>query len=201
MDTAGLLRAQKAAAKSQAIADSLQNTTTNANADDNDNDGIPGGAPVSPSQRRRGGGNEGGSGDTAAGGDKDGDGAAVLPVVAPSEVRSVAAAVRLGEEGLLGEAGQGEAEEEGEAALEPSASASAPGLEMLPMGAVAHLSRQDRLGIIRKTVPKERRMVVLQRLFHLAQGGCGAGLVGRCSSVVLIVHRDGNTQELRQCQS
>lgn len=43
-------------------------------------------------------------------------------------------------------------------------------LEMLPMGAVGHLGRSDRLGIIRKTVPMEKRVVVLQRLFYLAQG-------------------------------
>lgn len=43
-------------------------------------------------------------------------------------------------------------------------------LEMLPMGAVGHLGRSDRLGIIRKTVPVEKRVVVLQRLFYLAQG-------------------------------
>ncbi|CAM9330780.1 unnamed protein product [Ectocarpus sp. 13 AM-2016] len=40
---------------------------------------------------------------------------------------------------------------------------------MLPMSAVEHLGSADRLEIIRKTVPRERRMAVLQRLFHLAQ--------------------------------
>jgi len=64
--------------------------------------------------------------------------------------------------------GQGEALE----GLDPSTK-----MEMLPMGAVDHLGRGDRLGIIKKTVPVERRMLVLQRLFHLAQGDLAIDLV------------------------
>lgn len=45
-----------------------------------------------------------------------------------------------------------------------------PETEMLQMEAVAHLGRADRLGIIRKTVPFEKRVLALQRLFFLAQG-------------------------------
>lgn len=94
-----------------------------------------------------------------------------------------------GEGRLLGddEDRQGEVEEGGGVSLEQSLEQSAASPEMLPMAAVAHLSRRDRLGIIRKTVPTERRMVVLQRLFHLAQGGCEVvRLVGRGRPGVLI---------------
>lgn len=68
--------------------------------------------------------------------------------------------------------GSGEELEEhaGEAQGEGDSDSSAKPLEMLPMGAVGHLGRADRMGIIRKTVPNERRMAVLQRLFQLAQG-------------------------------
>ncbi|CAM9132453.1 unnamed protein product [Scytosiphon promiscuus] len=61
-------------------------------------------------------------------------------------------------EGRVGEA-------QGEAISDPSTKK----VEMLPLGSVGHLGRADRMGIIRKTVPKERRVAVLQRLFQLAQ--------------------------------
>lgn len=204
MDTAGLLRAQRAAEKSQAAAQSLQSSTSTSRSYSSGTDSIPGAAPAPPSQRTNAGGNGGGglgSGRAAAGGGQEngkGDDAAAgvgLPVVAPEGVHarvvgSVGAAAKaeaeVAEEGLLGDQGQSAVEGEGGAALDPSATT----LEMLPMGAVAHLSRRDRLGIIRKTVPIERRMVVLQRLFHLAQGGCWCcWLVGRCAWLITDVMR------------
>lgn len=60
--------------------------------------------------------------------------------------------------------------QEGRVQGEAASDSSGKKIEMLPMGGVGHLGRADRLGIIRKTVPKERRMAVLQRLFQLAQG-------------------------------
>lgn len=181
-----MLRAQRAAAKSQAANQLLQSTSAS-NGDDVGS--VTGATPVSPSQRRRGGGSGNGVGDAAVsagdeeGGDSD-DNAVVPPVVAPEDVSvgtAVAAAAGVGEEGLLGgggwpkTGGEGRTVDADEAdALEPRGTR----LEMLPMGAVDHLSRRDRLGIIRKTVPKERRIVVLQRLFHLAQGECRLGGAG-----------------------
>lgn len=216
VDTAGLLRAQRAAAKSQATAQSSQSSGSNSHshsssventpaasasgvsgttADASGKDGDDGGgsssisdaAPTSPSQRRSPAGSGGRFGDATAGdddGDNKADGdAAGLPAVSPEDVSvsvvdSIAAAAAAGldgeEGGLLegGDGAQAEAEGEGGVGAVDASDPSAARLEMLPMGAVAHLSRRDRLGIIRKTVPTERRMLVLQRLFHLAQGGC-----------------------------
>lgn len=137
------------------------------------------------SQKRRGAGEAAWEGERE-GGNTDVNDAAVSTEVDPEDGRgsvaasaAVAAAAKAGEERWLGDGdgagagdrgGQVEVGEAGGEAL--SSKPSEPGLEMLPMGAVGHLSRRDRLGIIKKTVPKEKRMVVLQRLFHLAQGGC-----------------------------
>lgn len=43
-------------------------------------------------------------------------------------------------------------------------------VETLPMGAVGHLGRKDRVNVIRKTVPPQKRVALLHRLFYLAQG-------------------------------
>lgn len=88
-----------------------------------------------------------------------------------------------GEEGEEEEGLGSEAEAlEASAGVDPSTKK----LEMLPMEAVGHLGRGDRLGIIKKTVPVERRMLVLQRLFHLAQGTeCDDDLLMWCVCLVL----------------
>ncbi|CAM9550226.1 unnamed protein product, partial [Choristocarpus tenellus] len=49
------------------------------------------------------------------------------------------------------------------------ATADRDGHEMLPMKDVPHLTRHDRLHIIRATAPLEKRQLVLQRLFYVAQ--------------------------------
>eukprot|EP00752_Nemacystus_decipiens_P013808 g12258.t1 len=182
VDTAGLLRAQRASAKSRTADQSFQSRNSGTNtiysASRNDADSTAGAARIPPSQAKGGGGSgvrdseaSAGRGDAEVGNkDDDGDKAMVSPVVAPEGVSvggSITTASEAGDHGLFGDAGQEEVGEVGEGGqtLEPSATR----LEMLPMGAVGHLSRRDRLGIIRKTVPKERRIVVLQRLFHLAQ--------------------------------
>lgn len=67
-------------------------------------------------------------------------------------------------DGLEGEGGKG-VEEGGEQ------DGRGERLEMLQMGLVGHLDREERLVIIRKMVPMEKRVVVLHRLFYLAQGG------------------------------
>lgn len=161
MDTAGLARAQREATKSKAIAQSFESSsnaetstagTTTANA----------AATVSGSHRRS----------SSGGGDRnalegEGDlGGAVLPVSSEDEDKDNAVVTDQG--GRL-DGGQEEEEEDGDGV---GLDLGAKRLEMLPMGAVGHLGRRDRLDIIRKTVPKEKRMVVLQRLFHLAQGRC-----------------------------
>lgn len=75
VDTAGLLRAQRSAAKSQAAAQSLQSSSnTSSSSSSTDPDGIPSAAPISPFQR---------------GGGKGNDEATVSPVVAPEDVRDV----------------------------------------------------------------------------------------------------------------
>lgn len=167
VDTAGLLRAQKAIAKANAAAQSLEDSlsdtktgTTEAATPDGDIgnlvNSITGGASVptatvrAESNRSSGGGN----GDTQEGGAR----------LLANDERG-----RQGGSGGGGVDGQEleDDEERGEAS-----NASEKRLEMLPMGAVGHLGRADRLEIIRKTVPRERRMAVLQRLFHLAQGEC-----------------------------
>eukprot|EP00904_Undaria_pinnatifida_P011048 jgi/Undpi1/7073/HiC_scaffold_22.g09547.m1 len=65
-------------------------------------------------------------------------------------------------DGLEGEGGKG-VEEGGEQ------DGRGERLEMLQMGLVGHLDREERLVIIRKMVPMEKRVVVLHRLFYLAQ--------------------------------
>ncbi|CAM9266610.1 unnamed protein product, partial [Ectocarpus sp. 4 AP-2014] len=164
VDTAGLARAQKAIAKANAAAQSLEDSlpnsktgTTEAATQDGDIgnlvvDSMTGDASV-PTATVREESNEssgGGNGDTQEGG----------------------ARLQANEGGRQGGSGGGRVdgqeleddEERGEAS-----NASEKRLEMLPMGAVEHLGRADRLGIVRKTVPRERRKAVLQRLFHLAQ--------------------------------
>ncbi|CAB1108283.1 unnamed protein product [Ectocarpus sp. CCAP 1310/34] len=164
VDTAGLMRAQKAIVRANAAAQSLEDSLTDSKtgtteaATPNGDIGnllnnITGDASVptasvrEESNRSSGGGN----GDTQEGG---------------ARLQAIEEGGRQGGNGSGGVDGQEleEGEERGEAS-----NASEKRLEMLPMGAVGHLGRADRLGIIRKTVPRERRMAVLQRLFHLAQ--------------------------------
>lgn len=178
MDTAGLSRAQKATAESQSLQNHSSSSSGNVGGDRrDDSNGMPGTDSDSPSQRKRSAGNKGEFGSEAVEGAQEGTGnndAAVIAQEDASALGSIAAAAAAAAtaeaegEGVLPGGGQAEVEAEDgvREALEPSGTR----LDMLPMGAVAHLSRRDRLGIIRKTVPKERRMLVLQRLFHLAQG-------------------------------
>lgn len=158
MDTAGLARAQRKAAKSHAVSQSLESsnaetsTTTNTEAEN-----------VSGSQRISSDSADGGGGPPQRGaGELD---AAEFTTVTEDNVVVTDQGVR--QKVVQGKAQEDDEEEDG-AGLDQGATK----LEMVPMGAVGHLGRRDKLAIIRKTVAKEKRMVVLQRLFHLAQGEC-----------------------------
>lgn len=170
VDTAGLLRAQKAIAKANAAAQSLEDSlpdsktgTMEAATQDGDIGNLAvnsstGDASVPTATMRE----ESNRSSSDGNGDMQEGGARLQandPGVGPG---------RSGGEGVDGQ----EVEEDEERGQVQVSNASEKRLEMLPMGAVGHLGRAERLGIIRKTVPRERRMAVLQRLFHLAQGEC-----------------------------
>lgn len=155
MDTAGLARAQREAAKSNALAQSRESS----NAESSPTTTVTKEDAVSDSQLPSSGSTDGDT-EPPQGGAGRLNGAE-LPAVSEDNVIVT-------NQGARRDAGQEEEDEEDGEVLDPGAIK----LKMLPMGAVGHLGRGDQVGIIRKTVPKEKRMLVLQRLFHLAQGGC-----------------------------
>lgn len=165
VDTAGLARAQRELAKSNAAAQSLESsnaetsTTTTATPTEADT------AAVSDSQGRISGDGAGGDRDSPQGGAGRPTSSAELQAAGSED--SVIVTGQGERRGARQGQGKEEGDDEGEGDLDPGAIK----LEMLPMGAVGHLGRRDQLGIIRKTVAREKRMLVLQRLFHLAQGG------------------------------
>ncbi|CAM9262384.1 unnamed protein product [Ectocarpus fasciculatus] len=165
VDTAGLLRAQKAIAKANAAAQSLEDSlpdsktgTMEAATQDGDIGNVAvnsstgdASVPTATMREESNRSSSDGNGDMQEGG---------------ARLQANDQGVRPGRSG--GEEVDGQEVEEDEERGQVS-NASEKRLEMLPMGAVGHLGRAERLGIIRKTVPRERRMAVLQRLFHLAQ--------------------------------